>query len=476
MLLQRGILAAVFRYFWMPIAYLPNVCMSFFERHAFGSQQSMHYLQDGMSSLSVEEASLAPPRRAAALIPVTMLAVITGIILWATFFKIDIIASGQGKVIPSTTVQQLSTLESGVVREILVKEGQVVQKGQALVRLDPVVAQGAVTEQTATREGLMAAIARLKGEASGVAPVYPNDIGEDIINEEKRVGAQRADMLAATLNVMREQRMSKAAEATDFFGRLPQYQHNLELLNEQMSQTEPLVKSGAAAPLELLGLQRERGNLNAQIISTRQGGVQANAQVAEIGRRIEEKLSIFRSEAREDLAKKQVLLNALEGSLSGRRDVLQRTILKSPVDGIVKTLHITTVGGIAASGKNIIDIVPSNDVLLVEVRVLPQDIAYIKRGSAAKVKITAFDSGALGAIDAKVERISPDSQADERSGALYYKIEVSTDRSIVSTQVGDLNILPGMIAEVDVITGHRSVISYVLRPIVRGMSKTMSER
>lgn len=470
---RRGGLATALHCFGAPFLFLPNILMGVFERHAFGSTVDRH---QQMSSLTLEETSMAPPRRAVAMIPMTMLVLIVALIVWACFFKIDIIASGQGKVIPSTTVQQLSTLESGVVRDILVKEGEIVSKGQPLVRLDPVVAQGAVTEQSATREGLAAAIARLQGEASNTAPVYPTDLKEDIINEEKRVGAQRADMLASTINVLREQRAAKAAEATDFLSRLPQYEHNLTLLNEQIAQMEPLVNSGAAAPIEVLNLQRERGNLNAQIIATRQGGIQANAQVAEMGRRIEEKLSTFRSEAREELAKKQVQLNALEGSLSGKRDVLQRTILKSPVAGIVKTLHITTVGGVAASGKDIIDIVPTNDTLLVEARIQPQDIAYIQRGSDAKVKITAFDSGALGAIDAKVERISPDSQADERSGALYYKIEVRTDKNVVNTQVGDLNILPGMVAEVDVITGHRTIMSYILRPIVRGMNKTMSER
>lgn len=146
------------------------------------------------------------------------------------------------------------------------------------------------------------------------------------------------------------------------------------------------------------------------------------------------------------------------------------------MNGIVKTLYITTIGGVASPGKSVIDIVPTNDSLLIEARIQPQDIAYIRVGDDAKVRITAFDSGALGSLDAKVELISPDSQADERSGSLYYKVQVRTHNGVVATQVGDLNILPGMVADVDVITGRRTIMSYILRPIVRGMSRAMSER
>lgn len=459
-----------------PFLRIADAIFSFFEAHAFEAEPDGRRRLSSLSAIGLEEASIAPARRAAALIPCVMLALILALILWATIFKIDIIASGQGHVIPSTTVQQLSTLEGGVVRELLVKEGQLVAKDQPLVRLDPVVAQGAVTEQAATRDGLMAAIARLSAEADGKDPSYPAGLKPDVIAEEERVRAQRASAQASSIEVLQEQRAAKQAEAADYRGRIPQYENNLRLLDEQIQRMQPLVAVGSVAPVEIINLQRERGNLSAQVIQTREGAAQAGAQIAEMSRRIDEKTSTFRSEAREDLAKKQIQLNALEGTLSGKQDILQRTLIRSPVAGIVKTLHITTIGGVASPGKSLVDIVPINDTLLIEARVQPQDIAYIKLGDEAKVKITAFDSGALGTIDAKVELISPDSQADERTGNLYYKIEVRTRRNIVSTQVGNLNILPGMVAEVDVITGHRTIMSYILRPIVRGMTKAMTER
>ncbi|KWF83507.1 hemolysin D [Burkholderia diffusa] len=471
--MSKKLIAAIFR----PFLALADAILGYFERHAFESASDDVRQPWRASALGLEEASIAPARRAAALIPTIMLALIILLILWATFFKIDIIAVGQGKVIPSTTVQQLSSLEGGVVRELLVREGQTVVKGQPLVRLDPVVAQGAVTEQAATRDGLMASIARLQAEANGSgSPVYPAGLKPEVVSEEERVRAQRAEALNSTIEVLQEQRAAKQAEAADFRGRIPQYESNLRLLDDQIQRMQPLVGVGSVAPNEITNLQRERGNLAAQIITTREGEAQASAQIAEAARKIEEKTSSFRSEAREELARKQIQLHALEGTLSGKEDILQRTLIRSPVNGIVKALYITTIGGVVTPGKSLVDIVPTNDSLLIEARIQPQDIAYIKLGNEAKVRITAFDSGALGSLDAQVELISPDSQADERSGSLYYKIQVRTHRNVVSTQAGNLNILPGMVADVDVITGRRTIMSYILRPIVRGMSRAMSER
>ncbi|VUD63312.1 hypothetical protein UKMH10_3898 [Burkholderia pseudomallei] len=160
---------------------------------------------------------------------------------------------------------------------------------------------------------------------------------------------------------------------------------------------------------------------------------------------------------------KQVQLQALEGTLSGKQDILDRTLIRSPVNGIVKTLYITTIGGVASPGKSVIDIVPTQRFAADRGSHPAAGHCLYQGGDDAKVRITAFDSGALGSLDAKVELISPDSQADERSGSLYYKVQVRTHSSVVATQVGDLNILPGMVADVDVITGRRTIMSYILR-------------
>jgi len=230
------------------------------------------------------------------------------------------------------------------------------------------------------------------------------------------------------------------------------------------------------APVELMTLQREQANLRAQIVQVQQGNAQARAQMSEYATRAQEKISAFRGEAREELTRKQVQLKGLEGELSGREELLQRTVIRSPVDGLVKTLHITTIGAAAGPGKNVLDIVPINDTLLVEARVSPQDIAYIRPGMPAKIRITAFDSGALGTLTGEVDFISPDSQVDERTGAPYYRIQVRT-RADGLTSVGQhVNILPGMVAEVDVITGRRTVMAYILRPVERALARALSER
>lgn len=470
--LVRRLLRAVTWPLWWPI-------------HAVFGRVEQHFLHEAaspelprLSATSLEDAAFAPPGKAVAAMIMLLTLLLVTLLAWSAFFEIDIFASGSGKIIPASTVQQLSTLEGGVVTEILVKEGQRVKRDDPLLRLSPVVAQGAVTERQASREGLLASIARLEAEAENRAPVYPEEIKgiAGLVEDEERVRASRAATLSSAIEVFRQQRAARAAEASDHVQRLPQYQDNLRLLTEQVNQVEPLVKRGSVAPVELMGLQREQGSLRAQIIAARQGAAQAQAQMGEFDRRIQEKVAAFRGEAREEMTRKQTQLKSLQGELSGREELLQRTVIKSPVDGLVKTLHITTIGGIASPGKNIVDIVPANDTLLIEARIGAQDIAYIKPGMPSKVRITAFDSGALGSMDGVVDFISPDSQIDERTGALYYRIQVRTPYSSVNTAAGSLNLLPGMVAEVDVVTGRRTVMAYIFRPLARGMARSLSER
>lgn len=473
---KRALPLRIISFLLLPLWWPINRVFSRLENHF--TREAMPRDVPRLSATGLEDAAFAPPGKAAAALIVILTSLLLLLVAWSAIFEIDILASGGGKVIPASTVQQLSTLEGGVVNEILVREGQHVRRDDVLIRLSPVVAQGAVTERQASREGLLASIARLEAEAENRTPQYPQELRNTpgLVEDEERVRASRAATLSSAIEVFRQQRAARAAEAVDHTQRLPQYEGNLRLLSEQINQVEALVRRGSVAPVELLTLQREQGNLRAQIIAAKQGAAQAQAQMSEFDRRIQEKVSAFRGEAREELARKQTQLKSLQGELSGREELLQRTVIKSPVDGLVKTLYITTIGGVASPGKNIVDIVPVNDTLLVEARIGAQDIAYIRPGMPAKVRITAFDSGALGSINGAVDFISPDSMVEERTGSLYYRIHVRTKQSDIHTEAGNLNILPGMVAEVDVITGRRTVMEFIMRPLVRGMSRSMSER
>ncbi|MNQ70123.1 Type I secretion system membrane fusion protein PrsE [compost metagenome] len=228
--------------------------------------------------------------------------------------------------------------------------------------------------------------------------------------------------------------------------------------------------------MEVIQLKKEEANLRSQVVSLSQGIVSAEAQVREFDDRIRERQNQFRSEARDDLTKRQTQLNVLEGGLTAKQDTLQRMEIRSPVNGVVKVLYVTTVGGVAGAGKTLVEVVPLDDTLLIEARVKPSDIAYLRPGLPAKVHLSAFDSGLYGAMEAEVERISPDSQTEERTGTVYYRLYVRTRSNAIETPDGRLPILPGMVADVDVITGRRTVLAFLLRPIARGLQSTMGER
>ncbi|MDB5817054.1 MAG: type secretion rane fusion protein HlyD family [Rhizobacter sp.] len=463
---------AIVRLVLMPLWWPLDAVFSRIERH-FENEAAVAAIPR-LGAIGVEEAAFAPLGRSVAALIATLSAMLVALVVWSALCEIDILASASGKVIPASTVQQLSTLDGGVLTELQVKEGDRVARGQVLALLSPVVAQSAVTERQASREGLLASIARLEAEAENRPPAYPDELRPiaGLVDDEERVRASRSATLAATLEVFRQQRRIKAGEQLDFEGRLPQFERSLQLLSEQIARVEPLVRSGSVAPIELMALQREQAGLQAQLVSIRQGIVQSHDQMGESDRRMQEKLSAFRGDAREELARKQTQLKSLVGELSGRQELLQRTVIRSPVDGLVKTLHVTTIGAAVGPGKNIVDVVPINDTLLIEARVSAQDIAYVRLGLPAKVRITAFDSGALGTLTGVVDFISPDSQTDERTGAVYYRIQART----ASHSVGNVNILPGMVAEVDVITGRRTVMGFVLRPVARALARSLSER
>jgi adhesin transport system membrane fusion protein len=432
------------------------------------------------TSHALEEAALTTVSSATKLIVKVVLALVTCFVLWAAFFHIDILASGSGKVVPVRSVQQLQSLEAGLVAEIFVHEGEIVKKGQVLMKLNPAQAQSDVAERTATREGLLASIARLRADSDGSEPVYPAELratvqGKMLIDSEEKLRRERANSLSSQVAVLASQRSQRGSDVAERRDRLPELKKSLKLVHEQIAMTEPLVTSGSAAPGELIQLRKEESNLRAQIVTVEQGMISSSAQVGEMQARIGGQVNQFRAEARDELSKREVQLRSLEGALGAKEDILNRTELRAPVDGVVKTLAVTTVGGVATPGRTLVEIVPLDDTLLVEARVSPSDIANIRPRQRAKVRITAFDSGMLGSLDGTVERVSPDSQTDEKSGETYFRVYVRTNVSSIETTQGKLFILPGMLADIDIITGKRTVMNYLLRPVARGLSRSMGE-
>lgn len=400
-------------------------------------------------------------------------------VLWAAVFSIDIQAKGAGKVVPVSQIQQIQNLEGGIVTAISVREGDIVEKNQPLVKLSPMQAQGELLEKKTTAEGLMAAIARLEAEVEGKQPVYPKAVSEghpELLRAEEELRQERLNVLDKQLQVLRSQRAQKVSEAAELRARQPQAITNLKLLVEQIATIEPLVRQGAAAGMEVVSLRRDETHLRSQLSTIEHGIVTAQAALTEADQRIAEKRVKFLAESREELGHKRTQLAALEGGITAKTDQVSRTVVVAPMRGIVKTLAVSTVGGVIGPGRTIVELVPIEDNLLVEARIAPSEIAWIRPGQPAKVRITAFDYAIFGALDGEVVGISPDSVTDERKDQAYYRIKVRTRTNSVQGPAGPLVITPGMIAEVDVLTGRRTVLEYLIKPVLRGLRASMSER
>ncbi len=431
------------------------------------------------SRQSLAERAMANPSMASRAVVLTMLLLVTSFIIWASFFDIDIRVKGTGKVIPTSKLQEIQHFEGGVIREILISEGDIVDSGQPLVRLNPKRAQQELGEAEATTDGLQASIIRLQAEVNGVEPSYPQSLqltSPEFIASEEKLRQIRQQHLDIQTTVLKRQLGQKQAEENGYKKRLPNLNHSLKLLQQEIGFKQKLIEQNAAAPIELLALQREEADIRERIYSTEQQQSVASQNIAEIRARIKEQRSGFKADAREQLAEKLVRLEALQGNVVATQDAVNRTAVIAPVRGIIKTLVETTIGGVVRSGETIIELVPLDESLLIEAQVSPADIAHLEPGLEANVRLSAFDSMVTGGLKGKVERISPDSQQDEKTGRTYYRVYVRTDESSIPGPRGTMQILPGMEADVDILTGRRTVMDYLLKPMIRGLSSALVEK
>ena len=412
--------------------------------------------------------------RAQAIVRVALLVVVL-LIVWAALARVDEVTRGEARVISSRQLQIVQSLDGGVVVEILVKEGQVVEAGQLLLRVDETRATSGVRESAAQGVALRARTARLRALAED-KPFQPPLAGTDeekrTVEEERRLYDARLSELQAQLSINRQQLSQRQQELNEMQARRNAAQRGLELAQQELTQTRPLLATGAVSQVDILRLERD-------VTKNRGDAEQATAQIArvqaaigEAQRKAQETELVFRGEARRDLAEAMGKLNALNEGAVALADRVSKAQVKSPVRGRVQRLLANTVGGVVQPGKDIVEIVPLDDTLVLEARVAPKDIAFIRPGQVATVKFTAYDFSIYGGLQAKVENISPDTVVDERGNA-FYLVRVRTDRASFNDK---LPIIPGMTAEVDVLTGKKSVLSYLLKPLLKVQAYALRER
>lgn len=397
-------------------------------------------------------------------------------LLWAALAQLDEVTRGEGKVIPSKQLQVLQSIDGGLVSEILVKEGEVVNPNQLLIKIDETRFVSSVKENQAQYLGLVAKAARLRAISEGKPFVPPPDVlkaDPSIVQQERQFFEARNDELNAAISIARQQLAQRHQELNEAQAKKAQAAQGYDLTSKELSVTRPLISSGAVSEVELLRLERDVSRYRGEREMAAAQISRIQAAINEAQRKIEEVELTFRNEASKELSETMAKLNSLaEGSVA-LSDRVKQSSIRSPVKGTVKRLLVNTVGGVVQPGKDMIEIVPLEDALLLEAKVQPRDIAFLRPGQPVMVKFTAYDFSIYGGLDGTLEHIGADSVMDEKGNA-FYTVRVRTSKP----GFGDANlpIIPGMVAEVDILTGKKSVLAYLIKPVLRAKSVALTER
>ena len=397
------------------------------------------------------------------------------LVFWAAIAEIDTVTRGQGKVIPSRQLQVIGSQDGGVITEILVREGDSVQKGQLLLKLDQTRSLATLGESRAELAGLTVRAARLRAVVDDTAFQPTAKMladASDIVSQEMHLYRSTLDELGVQQDIASQQLTQRREELSELVARESQLDTELELASRELFSTRPMIASGAVSEVEILRLEREVNKADGELKQTRAQLERVKASIAEAQGKLRGVKLEFVNEAREQLADTVNRINALTEATQGLSDRVRQTNLTSPVNGTIKQLFYNTEGGVVLPGRDIIELVPADDTLLVEVRVRPQDIAFLAPGQVANVKVTAYDFVVYGGLKGKVEQIGADTVVDEEGNA-FYDVRVRTENAEFGV---DKPIIPGMTVEVDILTGKRTILAYLMKPILRAHQRALSER
>ena len=418
------------------------------------------------------------PRTAWMLILAIVLVTAAGI-AWANWAVVEEVTTGSGRVIPSTQLQVMQTLEGGIIREILMKEGDLVDQGQVLMRIDDTGFASRLGELMQRQWTLRAEIARREAEAGGGEEIVADEElvreAPDSFRSESEVFKARRAKMDDELAILRQQLVQKRQELKELQAREQKLALSLEPLSRELELTTKLKAQRVVPEVELLRLQRQHAELSGDLEIVKASVPRAESAITEAEARMLNAVTTFKFEARERLVAARGELAVVVESVKAARDRVVRTALRAPVRGVVNKLNVTTIGAVVQPGQQLIEIVPLDDTLLIEAQVRPQDVAFIRPDLDASVKLTAYDYSIFGSLPGKVERISADTITDER-GESFYRVIVRTERNYLTANDKKLPIIPGMVATVDVLTGEKTVLDYLLKPVTRVRKEALRER
>ena len=420
---------------------------------------------------------MRPMARGADVLLITMVGLVVTFVTWAAYAGLQEVATGRGRVIPASKIQLVQNLEGGIVREILVRDGALVREGDVILRIDPTAAGSSLGEAREKTLGLKALIAGWRPRSTArrsasrmtcwSAPTSPT-ISASTTRRARR--NWRAPLARSSCR-----RSSAPQEILELDAKIETLSRASKFAQEELDMVRPLEKTRAASRSEVLQLEQRTNDIHGNLRAAELALPRVRAAMQEVSDRRNEKLSAYRGEALQKLSGARVELSALNETSKWSADKVNRTTVRAPVSGIVKTVHVTTTGQVVQPGSNLIEIVPLNDSLLIEAQIRPQDIAFVRPGQDAIVKVTAYDFSIYGGLKARVEQIGADSIATDK-GDIYYLIRVRTDETFLKYGSETLPIIPGMVADVDILTGKKTVLSYLTKPLTRMRDVAMRER
>lgn len=443
--------------------------------------KALSFAASGSSEYSVDAAAAIRARavRGEQLLVWIILLCVAAFFVWSYFAVLDEVVRGSGKVIPSSQVQVVQNLEGGIVEAILVAEGDLVTRGEVLLTIDDTRFDSSLQESRLRSISLEAKKIRLQAEAEGLSsmPDFPPKIGDalpGVQEQEQRLFKERRSELQANQRILKQQVEQKRQGIKELTTRRDRLARSLALSEKELRVTRPLQAQGAVSEVEILRLKRQVNDLRGELEEARLAVPRAESELTEVQQRLVELDARFKKEARAELNEVSAELSAMTAGNVALEDRVLRTQVRSPIRGVVKALNVRTVGGVVQPGMDLVEIVPVDESLLVEAKVSPKDIGFLRPGLPAKVKLTAYDFAIYGGLDAQVEHISADTFVDE-DGAAYYRVHVRTGQPALIKDGTSYSIIPGMTAEVDILVGEKTVLSYLLKPLLRARENALRE-
>lgn len=397
-------------------------------------------------------------------------------IVWASVSEVEQVTRGQGKVIPASQIQVIQNLEGGILAELHVKVGDTVKKDQLLLKIDETRFVSSLEQNRAKSGANRAKAARLLAEATGSATFSASaDTPSNITASERALFESRKSELRQSMEVKQSQIDQRQNELKELNTRLRELSKTYEMYQREIRLTKPLVNKGAVSEMEVLQLERKASEMQGDIETIKQSIPRIQSKIQESQAAMKELRLNFANKAKAEYHEVASQLGEDNASSLALKDRLNRTLVKSPVNGTVNRILVNTVGGVIQPGMNLVEIVPTEGTLLIETKIKPADIAFLRPNQKAMVKFTAYDYTIYGGLDAKLEQIGADSIADEKKES-YYLVTLRTDKNFIGTKENPLPIIPGMIATVDILTGKKTILAYLLKPVLKAKYMALRER